>query len=233
MVKREDFNLMTWSMGVPLCEDVWLGMQLRNIAIVDLGLLRDIELAAMQSYFADDRIDRNTLMLLSATSQMWVYSLYEFMRTWRSKAKHILKTAAEYETAAPRKKKKFLQQVLDNTEGKHKFVRIAPHFYREQLTKINDPAFVATIQAYYDDTAGLFGEVSILRVALAKHEVEGKPGFAAEAPGYGRMSCWTGSLYWHLNNKEGYQERVERVELANAFLGIELDITDEERYGDA
>lgn len=81
MVKREDFNLMTWSMGVPLCEDVWLGMQLRNIAIVDLGLLRDIELAAMQSYFADDRIDRNSLMLLSATSQMWVYSLYEFMRT--------------------------------------------------------------------------------------------------------------------------------------------------------
>jgi hypothetical protein len=161
------------------------------------------------------------------------YSLYEFMRTWRSKAKHILKTAAEYETVAPRKKKKFLQQVLDNAEGKHKFVRIAPHFYREQLTKIDDPAFVATIQKYYDGTAGLFGEVSILRVALAKHEVEGKPGFAAEAPGYGRMSYWTGSLYWHLNNKEGYQERVERVELANAFLGIEPDITDEERYGDS
>ena len=47
------------------------------------------------------------------------------------------------------------------------------------------------------------------------------------------MSYWTGSLYWHLNNKEGYQERVERVELANGFLGIEPAITDEERYGDS
>jgi hypothetical protein len=233
MVKREDFHLMQWSMGIPLCEDVWLGMQLRNIAIVDLGVLRDIELQAMQSYFADDRVDGNILMLLSATSQMWVFSLYEFMRTWRSKAKHILKTAVEYQTVAPRKKKKFLQQILDNAEGKHKFVRIAPNFYHEQLSKIDDPAFVASVQKYFDDTAGLFSEVSFLRVALAKHEVEGKPGFAAEAPGYGRMSYWTGSLYWHLVNKDGYQERVERVELADAFLGIEPDITDEERYGDA
>jgi hypothetical protein len=231
MVKRENFSIMSWSMAVPLCEDVWLGMQLRNIAIVDLVVLRDIEQQAVQSYFEHDRVDGNTLMLLSATSQMWVFSLYEFMRTWRSKAKHILKAAAEYETVAPRKRAKFLQQILENSDGKHKFVRIAPNFYHEQLSKINDPAFVASVQKYYDNTAGLFGEVSILRVALAKHEVEGKPGFAAEAPGYGRMSYWTGSLYWHLNNTEGYQERVERVELANAFLGIDPDITDEERYG--
>lgn len=233
MVKRENFSIMSWSMAVPLCEDVWLGMQLRNIAIVDLVVLREIEQQAVQSYFEHDRVDGNTLMLLSATSQMWVFSLYEFMRTWRSKAKHILKTAAEYETVSPRKKAKFLQQILENSDGKHKFVRIAPNFYHEQLSKINDPAFVASVQKYYDNIAGLFGEVSILRVALAKHEVEGKPGFAAEAPGYGRMSYWTGSLYWHLNNKEGYQERVERVELANAFLGIDPDITVEERYGDS
>jgi hypothetical protein len=170
MVKREDFHLMQWSMDVPLCEDVWLGMQLRNIAIVDLGVIRDIETQALQSYFADDRVDGYTLMQLSATSQMWVFTLYEFMRTWRSKAKHILKTAAEYETVAPRKKKKFLQQLFDNAEGRHKFVRIAPNFYHEQLSKIDDPAVVISAQKYYDDTAGLFGEVSILRVALAKHE---------------------------------------------------------------
>jgi hypothetical protein len=44
-------------------------MQLRNIAIVDIGLLRDIEQQALESCFRDDRPDGETLMLLSATSQ--------------------------------------------------------------------------------------------------------------------------------------------------------------------
>jgi hypothetical protein len=34
-------------------------MQLRNIAIVDLGVLRAIEPQVLQSYFADDRVDGN------------------------------------------------------------------------------------------------------------------------------------------------------------------------------
>jgi hypothetical protein len=43
MAGEKDFNLFKWSDDIPLCDDVWLGMQARNIAIVDLEVVRIIE----------------------------------------------------------------------------------------------------------------------------------------------------------------------------------------------
>lgn len=216
---------MGWSMGVPLCDDLWLGMQLRNIALVDLGVIRNIEAEALEEYFRTERTPTQILMVLSGLSQMWIFSLYEFLRTWRQKAKHIIATAKEYETVAPRKKAKFLKTIIATAEGRHRFVRIAPTFYTHQLKQISNPEFVRRVQDYFDETSGLFSEVSAIRMALAKHEVEGKQGFAAEAPGYGRMSYFTGSIYWHYAHKLGFTDKVDRREIANAFLGITGEMT--------
>jgi hypothetical protein len=82
MVKEEDFNLFTWSMGVPLCDDLWLGMQIRNIALVDMAIIRKMETEMLNRYFELDRTPPE-LMVLSGISQMWIFSLYEFLRTWR------------------------------------------------------------------------------------------------------------------------------------------------------
>ncbi len=68
-------------------------------------------------------------MVLSGLSQLWTFSLHEFLRTWRQKAKHIIATAMEYETVAPRKKAKFLQNIIATAEGRYRFVKIAPTFY--------------------------------------------------------------------------------------------------------
>jgi hypothetical protein len=64
---------MGWSMAVPLCDDLWLGMQLRNIALVDLGVIRNIEAEALEEYFRTERTPTQILMVLSGLSQMWVY----------------------------------------------------------------------------------------------------------------------------------------------------------------
>ena len=48
------FNLFTWSMSIPLVdEDLWLGMQARNLAIVDMGAIREIETNVKATFFGD------------------------------------------------------------------------------------------------------------------------------------------------------------------------------------
>ena len=44
----------------------------------------------------------------------------------------------------------------------------------------------------------LFKQIDYLRIALAKHEVKGKRGSIALAPGYARMDTWSGSLQYEL-----------------------------------
>jgi hypothetical protein len=225
MVSREEFSMFSWSAEIPLCDDLWLGMQVRNIAIVDMMVVREIEKENLDGYVENDKPTMHVIMLLSAVSQMWLFSLYEFMRTWREKAKHIISTAEEYRSVLPRKRAKFLETVLTNAEGKLKFVKVAPNFYGRQLAKITDDAFVASVQKYFDDTDGLFHQVEEVRMSLAKHEVARKRGFAAEAPGYGRMSYYTGAIYWQYMTKYGSLEKADRREISNAFLGITGEIT--------
>ena len=49
----------------------------------------------------------------------------------------------------------------------------------------------------------------------------GAAGFMAEAPGYGRMSYFTGSIYWQHTLRDETVDVVERRSLANAFLEID------------
>jgi hypothetical protein len=74
MAGEKEFDLFKWSSGIPLCDDVWLGMQARNIAIVDLQVIRIIEADMLEEYFKEDRTPPG-LMLLSGMSQMWIFSV--------------------------------------------------------------------------------------------------------------------------------------------------------------
>jgi hypothetical protein len=72
VVSRENFNIMSWSMAVPLCDDLWVGMQLRNIASVDFSVIRNIEAEALEEWFRTERTPSHILMVLSGLSQMWI-----------------------------------------------------------------------------------------------------------------------------------------------------------------
>src|SRR5204863_549309 len=97
MTKSEDFSLLAWSAEIPLCDDLWFGMQVRNIALVDMAIIRDIERNALSSYFEKESTPSDILMVLSALSQMWIFSLYEFLRTWRQRATILLTLTEKYE----------------------------------------------------------------------------------------------------------------------------------------
>lgn len=220
MVKKDEFNLFGWSESIPLCDDVWLGMQARNIAMVDLDIVRVIEADMLDEWLKHERTPPG-MMLLSGVSQMWIFSVYEFLRTWRSKAKHVIKTADEYAKVKPIKREKFLDAVIEVSKGRHKFVKSAPSFFTHQLKQIPNEAFVNGIRDYVKKTEELFNDVSLVRMSLAKHEIMDKNGFAAEAPGYGRMSYDTGAIYWQVVLKDENVTIVNRRRVADAFLGID------------
>ena len=75
-------NMFTWSTAIPLVDDdLWLGMQARNLAVVDMGLIRNVETSVLVSTSVKEKTGLS-LTFLSAISQMWVFALYEFLRTW-------------------------------------------------------------------------------------------------------------------------------------------------------
>ena len=83
-----------------------------------------------------------------------------------------------------------------------------------------DAAFVASVQTYWDFSEPIFREAEALRVTLAKHEVPKTRGLVAEAPGYGRMNHFTGSMYWAVTLKDESQVQIDRRTLGNDLFGI-------------
>jgi hypothetical protein len=224
MPSPEEFNLMSWSMALPLGDDTWLGMQARNIALVDQIFLRPMELQALQAWAQEDRTPGEILYPLGALSQMWVFSLYEWLRTWRTRADHLLKLAAQHERTKPTKKAKLVKTSVDGAKSKERHTVGSISFLAEHVAKITNPDFISGIKGYRNKSDGLFSMVEALRVTLAKHEVPKSNKLVAQTPGYARMNQMTGSLYWHFVGEHGGLEKIDRRELANAFFDIDEDI---------
>ena len=76
--------------GLTLFRDPYLSMQAFNIAIVD-DFLNGLEKQVLRRLFDEDRTPIDDTMFLNAQSQMWIFAAYEVMRTWRQRAKDVIK----------------------------------------------------------------------------------------------------------------------------------------------
>jgi hypothetical protein len=63
-----------------------------NLAIVD-EFITTLEFAILKKQFDEEPI-ASDVAFLSAQSQMWIFAAYEILRTWRERAKEVLKLAA-------------------------------------------------------------------------------------------------------------------------------------------
>ena len=232
-VRADQFSMYPWIESIPLCDDLFLSMQAQNIALVDLMVLRDMEAELLQEYWKNDgRTPMPFAMLVGATSQMWIYYLYEFLRTWRQRAQELIEAAAEHESQKTPEERADVRARLDAALVKRrKHVRIAPNFYGRQMQQIIDPDFIARVRTYRDNTDLLFRRIEGVRVTLAKHEIPktGKQQMFAEAPGYTRFdTISTGSAYWQFTLKDDTVDVVQRRDIANEFLHITEDSESEE-----
>lgn len=223
MTRSNEFSLFSWSSTIPFCDDVWLGMQARNIALVDMTFLRPMEAHALSEYIEHERTPIDVLMPLSALSQMWIFSLYEFLRTWRERADKLTQLSDDYRKLPPELAIEFTAAASESLNTKRKMLRIGPEMYAAHLERFTDKDFVDEVIAYKAKTESLFRATEALRVTLAKHEVPKTKGLFAEAPGYGRMNYRDGSMYWTIILKDESQMQVDRRALANEFLGMDDD----------
>jgi hypothetical protein len=66
-----DFSVMSWYRTIPLCDDLWLGMQAQHIAAVEIGIIRPLELHTARKIFNEEGY-LDVMMALNGVSQMWL-----------------------------------------------------------------------------------------------------------------------------------------------------------------
>jgi hypothetical protein len=217
------WNMLEWRDSIPLCDDLWLGMQAQNIAIVD-RIVRHFEQQALDGFYDTDRFSMDDLLPLSAMSQVWVFALYEFLRTWLQRASTLIGYAeklAALRTAKERAEYVITVETMVREKARH--VKAAPVFYYEHIAKIGDQKFIKSIRDYRQSIKELFRDVEAIRIPLAKHEIAGSKNHKlfAEAPGYGRVNQLSGSMYWHVVFADGALGIIDRHSLADRFFGTE------------
>ncbi|GJD76583.1 hypothetical protein [Methylobacterium goesingense] len=199
-----------------LGDDPYLGMQAMNVALVD-GFLMPLESEARAYRSADEGIDIGHTMLLNALSQQWLFAVYELLRTWRERAKNVLKWKTngglELKAAALEKGKP-----SDLNLGRDAFARALRCI-------IGDPGITKEIENDLARTHVLFRQLEFLRVALAKHEVSGRPKLFARAPGYARIDMWTGSMSYELSNDFAILGEVTRRSFGDGIRALATDRT--------
>lgn len=78
--------------GLPLLDDLFLGMQAMNVDLVG-GYLDELEGRLLEEYVELERTPFQSAMFVSALSQMWVFAVYELLRTWRQRVVEVLRWA--------------------------------------------------------------------------------------------------------------------------------------------
>lgn len=179
--------LRTALSSLQMFDDPYLQMQTTNLGIVD-QFLTEIEYSVLEESFKDDK-DPSGMFFLGAQSQMWMFSAYELLRTWRGRVRDTLKLLKEGE----------IQRRIDELLKDQGFRHSGREIRAVQLRRVMDNPDAQTLME--EDlrlTHILFKQLDHLRIGLAKHEVKGKRGSIALAPGYGRMDTWSGSIQYEL-----------------------------------
>jgi co-chaperonin GroES (HSP10) len=196
-------------------------LQAQNIVILD-KIVRHFEEEALNEFYEHDKFSIETLSPLSAMSQVWVFALYEFLRTWRQRASRLIVyherfIALKTDDERAAYTKKLEEEALE----KAKHVKLAPVFYFDHTARVSEGGFVEAIREYRESIKGLFHDVEAIRIPLAKHEIAGNKNLIAEAPGYGRVDLLTGSMYWQIALSNGTVDVINRHSLADRFFGTD------------
>ncbi len=84
------FAELRWKL--PLFNDLFLSMQGQNVMLVDL-YLRDLERDLLRELIKIERTPIPATLFVSALSQMWIFAVYELLRTWRQRIKDLKRDA--------------------------------------------------------------------------------------------------------------------------------------------
>jgi hypothetical protein len=189
------FDDLRWNL--PLFDDLFLSMQGQNIMLVDF-YLRDLERDLLRELIEIESTPVPATLFVSALSQMWIFAVYELLRTWRQRIKDL--------------KRDSQKPLLANAAHS----RLSGLYYNKQLTKLRGkPNYAKELDRALSHMEPFFRCIEALRMNLAKHEVPKKHGIPAMAPGYGRIDRRDGSISWQVDLGDHYVDLVSRRSIAD------------------
>ena len=152
-------------------------------------------------------------MFLSAQSQMWIFATYELLRTWRQRAKDILKWT----------KNNVLRKKLADLKRKHIPINFSQEIRIHQMEIVlNDQSsWIRKIDDDLKRTYITFTRLETIRISLAKHEVRRQNNSFARGPGYGRINQWCGALDYEFELGNQSIEFINRRDIADDLRAIQ------------
>jgi hypothetical protein len=197
-----------------LFDDMFLNMQGMNVAIVD-SFVTDQEYALLREYIEIERTPTQQAMFVSALSQMWIFALYELLRTWRGRIRTLKKW----------KESGAIPEMLRRLErDEHNLGALMKSRHLERVR--DEPSFVLKMESHLDAMERVFRMTESIRINLAKHEVPGKSNVVVRAPGYGRINGLCGALDFELDMGDNSYQFINRRDIAEALRRV--DVTDPE-----
>jgi hypothetical protein len=207
-----EFELRNALCGLHLLgTDPYLRMQALNLSVVDQFIMQ-LEYDTLRKLQKDDSTPLPEAVFLSAQSQMWIFAIYELLRTWRARSKKICKL---FESGGLKLKIEALEK---NRSG---YLDVGREIQIRQLHQIrSDTTLIDRINSDLRITEIPFVRLEHIRVALAKHEFRGREASIAHTPGYGRINNWCGSLDYEIGTDGAIIDVVNRRDIAEGLRAI-------------
>lgn len=204
----------------PLFENLYLGMQAMNVGMVDL-YIQDLESELLALYVEIERTPTMEALLVSAMSQMWVFALYELLRTWKQQARELVDYGDKLSSVDEKQKKELIKEKQTKLAAAAEFTIDKAYYYIEAFKKIEqEPTEIENLKKAIALIEPIFRLIEALRVTLAKHEIPKTKGMIAQAPGYGRIDMSNGSIYWQIIHKDNSATIVSRRSIVEGILDI-------------
>lgn len=220
----QPISLIKAIQSLPLMnDDPYLYMQVMNLGVVDDFLL-DLERQLLREYMETERTPTPDAIFVSALSQMWIFAVYELLRTWRQRCRelfefyeHLDKLTGSRREAYITAKKEKLQKSSPYSDDREPF-RWGP---LERATI--DHGFVDNVRIAFDSSEACFRKIEALRMHLAKHEMPKAQGSSTMAPGYGRIDMMNGSIYWQVFLGRNEVDIISRRGIADSCRKLNVD----------
>ena len=199
----------------PLFDDLFLLMQARNVAIVD-EYLRQMESDLMRLYIEKEKTPISEAHFVSALSQMWIFALYELLRTWRQRVQELIEFGESVQEHPPQRRRRPIREKLSKIKG---LSEDGPGVavLRIHFKKTGQKRFLMRLKNWHTKTEVVFRQIEAIRVTLAKHEVPktGRNPVPAYAPGYARIDSSSGSMTWIIESKDGMVDMISRQRIVS------------------
>ncbi len=190
--------------------DPFLSSQIFGLGYVDQFITR-LEYQVLRDKFYEEKVCLEDSVLLSAQSQMWIFAIYEILRTWRQRVKKMLRLASDSKLESE------LAKLEKPTKFSHHGRQIRASQYRQAL---EDKTIITTIKADIRRTSIPFLNIEFIRMLLAKHEIPKQIDSIAYTPGFGLINRWCGSLDYDMDVGNGSIGFINRRDIADMLRSI-------------